>query len=157
MHKTFLTIIAAVLSILAIFFIYQIKADDASRQGNSDVVLDNGARLVWQDCWFEAPKETECAYLHTAPEIKGQASAFKLPVVLFRYQGYNRKNDPILYMAGGPGSGAGLEEQQISSYWLKWIKENNFHRDYIIFDQISSDPIRLYYVIRTHQIRLYDI
>ncbi len=66
---------------------------------------------------------------------KGQAASFSLPVVVLRYQGFDRKNDPVVYMAGGPGSGAGLESQQIKGYWLPWFAEANFHRDLVLFDQ----------------------
>ncbi len=135
MRKTFLTIVAFILIVLAIFFTYQITQENAAQQAKSDVTLENGARLTWQECWFKAPRGVNCAYLHTAPEAKDKPSSFKLPVVVFRYQGYGRKNDPILYMAGGPGSGAGLGEEQITGYWLNWFEENDFKRDLVLFDQ----------------------
>ncbi|MEE9351462.1 MAG: alpha/beta hydrolase [Thiotrichaceae bacterium] len=135
MRKIFLTLAAFILIVLAVFFIVQISQENKAPLPKNDVVLANGARLIWQDCWFEAPKHVDCANLHTAPEKKGQTSSFALPVVVMRYQGFDRKNDPIVYMAGGPGSGAGLEEEQINGYWLTWFKDAGFHRDLILFDQ----------------------
>ncbi len=137
MRKFFLSIAALVLAALAVFFIYQINLQPAKPEG--EVVLQNGARLVWQDCWFSAPEYVHCARLHTAPEQgKEQGgkkkSSFSLPVVVLRYRGFDRKTDPVLYMAGGPGSSAGLAENEIS-YWLGWFQKARLQRDLVLFDQ----------------------
>lgn len=135
MRKTFLSIIAVLLVLLAAFFVYQITTNSSNSQYTKDRVLDNGAQLVWQDCWFDAPDFASCARLHTAPETEGGASAFSLPVVVLRHQGLQHKKDPILYLAGGPGSGSGLAEGQIEEFWLSWFKNSNLHHDFVLFDQ----------------------
>ncbi len=135
MRKTLLLFIAVLLALLAAFFVYQITTNSSNSQYTKDSVLGNGARLVWQECWFDAPDFVNCARLHTAPEIEGGTSAFSLPVVVLRYQGLRHKKDPILYLAGGPGSGSGLAEGQIEEFWLSWFKASNLHHDFILFDQ----------------------
>ena len=135
MRKTFLTIIALFLIMLSIFFIVQINQESTIPAKKIDTTLKNGASLTWVKCWFEAPEHVDCARLHTAPEAPGKPSSYSLPVVVLRYKGKQRQEDPILYMAGGPGSGAGLGEEQIKGYWLPWFAEAGFHRDLILFDQ----------------------
>ncbi len=133
MRKLFLSIAALVLALLAVFFIYQVSLQPAT-VSEGEIKLENGARLVWQNCWFSAPAFVHCARFHTAPEPGKQTSSFSLPVVVLRYQGFDRKKDPVIYMAGGPGSGAGLEENQIG-YWFNWFSKANLRRDMVLFDQ----------------------
>ncbi|MCK5725467.1 MAG: alpha/beta hydrolase [Thiotrichaceae bacterium] len=101
----------------------------------SKSVLPNGGVLVWTKCWFEAAENIECAKFHTAPRKKGGVSDYILPVVVLRYTGYGRKEDPVLNMAGGPGSPAGLDRQHVFDHWNGWFKRINFKRDIILFDQ----------------------
>lgn len=135
MRKTFLSIIAVLLASWAAYLAYQINTNRTNTLYTKNRVLENGARLVWQDCWFDAPDFASCARLHTAPETNGGASAFSLPVVVLRHEGFNHKKDPILYLAGGPGSGAGLGAGKIEEFWLSWFKDSDLHHDFILFDQ----------------------
>ena len=100
-------------------------------------VLPNGGYLVWTQCWFDVPSNTsiECAKFHTAPQEKGGDSDYVLPVVVLHYTGLDRKKDPVLYMAGGPGSSAGLDKDRIVNYWIKWFRLIDFKRDLVLFDQ----------------------
>lgn len=135
MSKTLLSVTALFLTSLAIFFVYQINYNNTKFSKKENVLLENGARLIWQECWFKAPDFADCARLHTAPEEKGQASAFSLPVVILRHQGFNHRDDPIIFLAGGPGAGTGLAKGQIEEFWLSWYKESNLHHDLVLFDQ----------------------
>lgn len=97
-------------------------------------------------CWFEQEKpsnkhpthEIECGWYHTASTAESSESSFRLPVVIFHYKRGERRPDPLVYLAGGPGSGAWLDEQNIT-FWMKWYEKNlNIKRDLILFDQRGS-------------------
>ncbi len=104
-------------------------------------VLENGASIEWHECWFNTQNKTlsqyniYCAWLNTAPAIKSGESEYKLPVVVIRYKGLDYQDDPILFMAGGPGSSILLDESSISDYWLKWFDKTDTKRDLVLFDQ----------------------
>lgn len=133
MGKYFLSFLAFLLVVIAAYFAYQIRLENNAIYTDGEQQIANGAKLEWQDCWFDRITNVSCAYLHTAPEQKGGTSSFRLPVVVIKYTGVDREDDPVIYMAGGPGSSAWLK--QIKDYWVPWYKEANLHRDLILFDQ----------------------
>lgn len=101
----------------------------------------NGARFIPADCWFDAGSSVrvQCGWLHTAPAAGKSHSSFQLPVIILRYQGLDRLADPVLYLAGGPGSPAGLDGKTMNDYWLDWFqKKSALKRDLILFDQRGS-------------------
>lgn len=101
----------------------------------------NGARFIPADCWFDAGSSVraQCGWLHTAPVAAKPHSSFQLPVVVLHYQGLDRQADPVLYLAGGPGSPAGLDGKTMGEYWLDWFqKKSALKRDLILFDQRGS-------------------
>lgn len=135
MGKFFLSMLAFLLVIMATYFAYQIRIENKSIYTEGTSKLKNGATLEWQECWFPAIKDVDCARLHTAPEKKGGKSSFSLPVVVMRAITKNKHDDPVIYMAGGPGSSAWLEDSLIKKYWVPWYKMANLNRDFILFDQ----------------------
>lgn len=97
-------------------------------------------------CWFEqAPSlahlqqaKAECGWFYTGTENNGETGVFRLPVVIFRYMGKNREDDPLVHLAGGPGSGAWLELPKIH-LWVSWYNKHvNLKRDLVLFDQRGS-------------------
>ena len=135
MGKYFLSFLAFFLIIIAAYFAYQVRLENKSIHKDGELQLANGAKLEWGECWFDRITNVDCAYLHTAPEQEGEPSSFRLPVVVIRHLGVDHEEDPVIYMAGGPGSSAWLGKEQIKNYWVPWYKEANLHRDLVLFDQ----------------------
>ena len=95
-----------------------------------DVALPNGARLVYQSCWFEPPagRDADCAWFFTADR------SHEIPVVILRdNSGSAHRDDPILFVTGGPGQPGGVDPASVS-YWYEWVDQLNWHRDFIVFD-----------------------
>jgi len=97
-------------------------------------------------CWFEKDSSlarlrqanVECGWFHTGIESDGKTGVFRLPVVIFRYTGKKRASDPLVHLAGGPGSGAWLEASHIH-LWVDWYNRHiNLKRDLVLFDQRGS-------------------
>ena len=105
------------------------------------ITLDSGAIYQKSSCWFASnQKNIQCGWLHTAP-AKGKITAdFQLPVVVFHYEGSDKKEDPVVFLAGGPGAGAWLDAELLTSYWQnEWNDElSTLKRDFILFDQRGS-------------------
>lgn len=82
-------------------------------------------------CWFDADwtAEIRCGELHT-PSASG---AFRLPVVILKDESHARRNDPVVYLQGGPGAGARLHSEGIKS-WLNWMRYAALGRDIILID-----------------------
>lgn len=92
---------------------------------------NNHYRFEHVDCWFGFPEQEKisCGRLLT-PDNSG---GFSLPVVIVHEQSEERRPDPVLYLQGGPGSAAGLNEEGMD-YWLAWRDNANFKRDVIFMD-----------------------
>ncbi len=104
-------------------------------------VLANGARFETTPCWFKVPatQPVYCGWLHTSPVAANTASVFQLPVVVLPYQGEDRQPDPMIYLAGGPGSSLWLDKNTLENYWLDWFKQKApLKRDLVLFDQRGS-------------------
>lgn len=103
--------------------------------------LPNGAQFIQGDCWFETDNRhaVSCGWLHTASSRAGGASAYQLPVIIIHYTGISRKADPLVYLAGGPGSATGLGNRQDMARWFTWFDDRAaMRRDLILFDQRGS-------------------
>lgn len=133
MGKLFLSFIALILLLLSIYFGYQVKLESAGPITTGEVVTAGGARLEWQPCWFDSEAHVDCARFHTSP-ANGK-SYFSLPVIIFRYRGLGKEEDPLVFMAGGPGSGLELDASQVKGYWEPWFKGTGLKRDVVLFDQ----------------------
>src|SRR5690554_5541042 len=71
-------------------------------------IADDHYRFVTKPCWFVIPWPADivCGELHT-PIASG---GFKLPVVRLRDHSINHRSDPVIYLPGGPGGSARLDE-----------------------------------------------
>lgn len=108
----------------------------------------DGPLLQATSCWFPAPAErTVDCYRLDVPEtrgfdqIVGPGKTLSLPVVIIRASEIDRqaRPDPVIYLAGGPGDGAWLDDDRIGWWWdfvatTDWAKK----RDLILFDQRGS-------------------
>ena len=99
-----------------------------------NVVLTNGTALTWVPCWFEVPllKTMHCAYFYPPPDKK--RGAVRLPVVVVRNRLFVHDDDPVLYIAGGPGGSSWLEKENID-FWPQWIERNDWPHDLVLYDQ----------------------
>lgn len=88
-------------------------------------------RLVTKPCWFDAPwqQSITCAELHT-PESQGE---FILPVVIISDSADKHRNDPVVYLVGGPGASSRLHADGIKE-WLQWMNYAHLGRDLILMD-----------------------
>jgi pimeloyl-ACP methyl ester carboxylesterase len=108
----------------------------------------DGPMLRASPCWFPAPQErtVEC-YRLDVPEsrsfdqVVGPGKTLSLPVVIIRASesGREARPDPVIYLAGGPGDGAWLDDERIAWWWdfvasTDWARK----RDLILFDQRGS-------------------
>jgi pimeloyl-ACP methyl ester carboxylesterase len=98
--------------------------------------LENGARLEWVDCWFDAPlwRPLYCARFHTAPEAGASPERFVLPVVYIPQTVWERSGPPVLYIAGGPGGASWLAPDEVG-YWLDWVEQVGWGSDLVLYDQ----------------------
>ncbi len=97
-------------------------------------LLDNGVSLEWVDCWFDKPllRPVFCARLRTADEAS--AESFSLPVVYLPAGFWQRSDDPVLYIAGGPGGATSLDRPGVDN-WLDWAEQVGWQRDLVFYDQ----------------------
>lgn len=93
--------------------------------------LKDNYKFVTTPCWFDADwtAAIHCGELHT-PQSSGE---FRLPVVIIKDETDARRNDPVVYLQGGPGAGARLHAEGIKS-WLNWQRYVALGRDLILID-----------------------
>ena len=114
----------------------------------SGVAMAEPPALEKTACWFDVPKDrTVDCYRLAVPETRsfdlrvGPGKVLSLPVVIIRaseIEGRTRP-DPVIYLAGGPGDGAWLDNDRIDWWWefvatTDWVRK----RDLILFDQRGS-------------------
>jgi len=96
-------------------------------------------RFEKAECWFVPPKtkQVSCGYLITLEDrTKPTGRQVKLPIVVIKATGGQRKPDPVVFLSGGPGQGVGLDKKQIEEWWKYdkyWPWMTN--RDLILFEQ----------------------
>ena len=100
------------------------------------LTLDNGAKMVWGDCWFDKPlwRPVNCGRFLTAPEQDVTPPQFSLPVIHIPRPPWVSHGVATQYIAGGPGGAAWLEPDQIG-FWLDWVDANDWPSDLIVYDQ----------------------
>lgn len=91
----------------------------------------NQYRVVYQRCWFKMPwrQSIRCGQLLT-PQNQG---GFSLPFVIIQDDSAEHKTDPLVYLTGGPGASARLNDEGIEA-WLHWLEYANLGRDLILMD-----------------------
>jgi pimeloyl-ACP methyl ester carboxylesterase len=96
-------------------------------------------KLARADCWFKAPEKisTRC-YRLSVPESRAGRSemTLELPVVVISVPEARKREDPIIYLAGGPGDGAWLDSDRID-FWWEFVADNAWvnERDLVLMDQ----------------------
>lgn len=100
------------------------------------LVLEDGARLEWVDCWFDKPlwRPMHCGRLHTAPEADTDDPPFVLPVVYIPQWFWRRSGPPVLYIAGGPGGSSWLKPDEVG-FWTHWLEQADWSGDLVLYDQ----------------------
>jgi len=108
------------------------------------ILAANGAwadpgKLSRADCWFKAPdKITARCYHLSVPESRSGRSnvTLELPVVVISVAETRKREDPVVYLAGGPGDGAWLDNDRID-FWWEFVADNAWvnERDLVLVDQ----------------------
>ncbi len=111
------------------------SAEPESSQ-NSTVTSAN-YELNYRRCDFQSHWRTNvrCADLLTPvySTDKGE-QRFRLPVVILRSNSAERRDDPVIYLPGGPGASAGLDKHSVE-FWQSWQEYGNLRRDLILMDR----------------------
>lgn len=91
----------------------------------------NEYQLIVKPCWFKTDwrKTVKCFHLKTS----ATSGEFYLPVVVIKYEAEDHRNDPVIYLQGGPGAGADLTQEGIER-WLDWFALADLKRDLILMD-----------------------
>src|SRR5262245_12266191 len=77
-------------------------------------------RLEPAECWFTPPDKISAKCYHlSVPESRAGRSdiVLKLPVAILSVPATRKHDDPVIYLAGGPGDGAWLDEDRIDFWW----------------------------------------
>src|SRR5512134_3853540 len=110
----------------------------AGAMGAESALADPG-KLSRADCWFKAPEEitTRC-YRLSVPESRAGRNevTLELPVVVISVAETRKREDPVVYLAGGPGDGAWLDSDRID-FWWEFVADNAWvnERDLVLMDQ----------------------
>lgn len=118
--------VAAVLLVL-----WQVSPDVFSKESASQASeWQSGLSPV--ECWFAVPDDldVECAEMRTDPA----RGAFTLPVVVIRDHSPDHRDDPLVYLSGGPGNSSFLESRNVEN-WFYWADIANTSRDLVLVDQ----------------------
>jgi pimeloyl-ACP methyl ester carboxylesterase len=96
-------------------------------------------RLEPAQCWFTPPEKISAKCYHlSVPESRAGRSdmVLKLPVAVLSVPATRKHDDPVIYLAGGPGDGAWLDADRID-FWWEFIADNAWlnERDLILMDQ----------------------
>jgi pimeloyl-ACP methyl ester carboxylesterase len=88
-------------------------------------------QLITKHCWFKVDwqKTVKCFHLKT-PDSTGE---FYLPVVIIKDDSVDHRQDPVVYLQGGPGLGAALDQEGINR-WMNWLTVARLGRDLILMD-----------------------
>lgn len=127
MRRIYSAVLGAALIGLAIVSVYGYWATPAVPTA---AVVDD-YKFTKVPCWFDADwtATISCGELLT-PASSG---AFRLPVVILHEDAKERRNDPVVYLQGGPGASAKLHKEGIKS-WLSWMRYAGLARDIILID-----------------------
>jgi pimeloyl-ACP methyl ester carboxylesterase len=104
----------------------------ASPQARPPELAQTPQGLSEAECWFAIPEglDVDCAELHTDPARGG----FTLPVVIIRDNSPDHRDDPLVYLSGGPGNSSFLESNNVES-WFYWAEIARLSRDLVLVDQ----------------------
>ncbi len=88
-------------------------------------------QLTSIDCPFKKPfyMVVDC-YRHSTSDGK-----FQLAVTVIRDQSAAHNQDPLVYLAGGPGGDTGTSSEDDLVYWYYWLQDAQLERDLVLVDQ----------------------
>lgn len=131
---------------VVLLLLWQVAPEAYSRPGDISEPWRAGLQSV--ECWFGVPEdlEVECAEMRTNPE-RGQ---FVLPVVIIRDNSPDHRDDPLVYLAGGPGNSSYLEADNVD-HWFYWADIAGLSRDLILVDQRGTGLSRPRFHCYTYQ------
>ncbi len=93
------------------------------------------------DCWFAdaEPLRASCGHLIVPEQWEGATKVtLRLPLVRFGSKNYDSLRPPVVFLAGGPGSGSVVEDLDWLRAW-RWYADSLFPgRVLIAFDQRGS-------------------
>lgn len=93
--------------------------------------------IRYRRCDFQSHwrSEVRCADLLTPVYVtEAGEQRFRLPVVILRSTSVERRDDPVIYLPGGPGGTVGLDQGSIE-FWQSWQEYSNLRRDLILMDR----------------------
>ena len=101
---------------------------------------------IGHTCWFEntTPRPAKCGYLYVAADRSSESTdTIRLPVVIFRATEKEKKNDPVLYLEGGPSS-ALSDPKLTAAIWKEYLPQLEWlsGRDFIVFDYRGTGTAR---------------
>lgn len=102
-----------------------------------DIVLENGARVEWSQCWFSVPlfKTVQCGYFH--PSEGGplhNPEGLRLAFVRIRHRAPDPAVGPVLFLHGGPGYPSGIDREGIRGWWDR-LGHYDWPHDLVLLDQ----------------------
>ena len=85
-------------------------------------LVEQQAELKEIDCWFENTSDTSTScyhhFIHENPDNEN-SKILQTSVVVFKSTSKNKKQDPVLFLQGGPG------QAYITNEYINWTYQNN--------------------------------
>jgi pimeloyl-ACP methyl ester carboxylesterase len=117
----------------AVAFILMLAWNNAAARHVGEQLIDqSGASLESVPCWFDANIErpTVCFELAVPFDWTNPDSAMQhLPVVVFLGDGPGPPRDPIIFLNGGPGQRAGINDADGVTGWIEWLESMPWTHD----------------------------
>jgi hypothetical protein len=107
-------------------------------------VFGREVRYEPSPCWFEERfgREVKCGRL-VVPEnwTADDARAIHLPVVAFKAASGDGRQEPIVFLSGGPGSRSRIETAEEIGGWIGFLSYQEWtqDRDFIVFAQRGTN------------------
>ncbi len=110
---------------------------DTAKSSATSIETSSEYEIRYRRCDFQSHWRTEvrCADLLTPVYVtEAGEQRFRLPVVILRSTSAERRDDPVVYLPGGPGGSVGLDQYSIE-FWQSWQEYGNLRRDLILMDR----------------------
>ena len=117
---------------MAVFACALAWSEVAARHVSEQLIDQSGASLESVPCWFDAEVErpTVCFELAVPFDWTNPDSALQhLPVVVFIGTGEGPPGDPIIFLNGGPGQRAGINDAEGIEGWAEWLESMPWTHD----------------------------
>ncbi|WP_041523519.1 alpha/beta hydrolase [Gilvimarinus agarilyticus] len=121
--------LVAAIGLVAAFVWLLFTAVDTPKQVSAAINLNAPGRWQEAPCPPATDVEVTCGRWHTP------GGQFKLPVVVVHYRGADKQAEPILYLQGGPGAGADINDGRALERWRDWRDFAGLRRDLVLIDR----------------------